>query len=193
MTKALKIKLDMHTLLSKNEKKKSTLSYVKVASVQLAFLLILVQLVVVVLVAFGTISHELQFMGLKTLSRDCHFVASLEHGYVLYSNVFNSFWRIGFTKGFRPLGICNALRLCKGFYENSISGSNLRNINDKKDTANINNISDPELNYHTAEKLPVYGTKQIKNQNYVAKRRKKNTKLTIPPTNPFGGIIKPKN
>ncbi|KAL9875374.1 uncharacterized protein LOC119640212 isoform X1 [Glossina fuscipes] len=178
-----------------------------------------------------------KLVGLKTLSRDCHFVESLEHGYFLYANAYNSLWRIGFTKGFRPVGprhlqrAQTLQRACflfvkidaelfdrrifatttskstnttpiskttsifvnRRFYENSISGSNLRNINDKKGTANNNKIPDPELNYHPAEKLPVYGKKQIKNQNYVAKRRKQNTKLAIPPTTPFGGIIKPKN
>uniref|UniRef100_A0A1A9V022 Uncharacterized protein n=1 Tax=Glossina austeni TaxID=7395 RepID=A0A1A9V022_GLOAU len=175
--------------------------------------------------------------GNKTLSRDCHFIESLEHGYFLYANAYNSLWRIGFTKGFRPVGPRHLQRaqtlqracflfvkidaelfdrrifatttskstnttpipkipslfINRRLYENSISSSNLRNTNDKKNTAKKNKISDPELDYHPAEKLPVYGKKQIKNQNYVAKRRKQNTKLAIPPTTPFDGIIKPKN
>uniref|UniRef100_A0A1A9WW45 Uncharacterized protein n=1 Tax=Glossina brevipalpis TaxID=37001 RepID=A0A1A9WW45_9MUSC len=175
----------------------------------------------------------------KSLSRDCHFIESLEHGYFLYANAYNSLWRIGFTKGFKPVGPKHLQRpqtlhracflfvkidaelfdrdmfttttyksttttsipktptifVNRRLSENSISGSNLKNINDnnKQNTANKNKKSGPVLSYQVLENLPFYGKKSIKEQKNLARRRKQNTKFASPPTTPFVGIIKPKN
>lgn len=40
----------------------------------------------------------------KSLTRDCHFIESLEHGYFLYANAYNPLWRVGFTRGLKPVG-----------------------------------------------------------------------------------------
>ncbi|XP_053965937.1 uncharacterized protein DDB_G0283357 isoform X2 [Anastrepha ludens] len=45
-----------------------------------------------------------RLVGLKQLSRDCHFSETMEHGHYMYANAYNATLRVGFTKRFKPIG-----------------------------------------------------------------------------------------
>ncbi|XP_061391824.1 myotubularin-related protein DDB_G0290005 [Musca vetustissima] len=45
-----------------------------------------------------------KLVGMKHLSRDCHFIEKMDHGYFLYANAYNPQWRVGFTRGLKPVG-----------------------------------------------------------------------------------------
>ncbi|XP_067633169.1 homeobox protein 2 [Eurosta solidaginis] len=45
-----------------------------------------------------------RLVGLKQLTRDCHFSETIEHGHFMYANAYNGTLRVGFTKRFKPIG-----------------------------------------------------------------------------------------
>uniref|UniRef100_A0A1I8MKB9 Uncharacterized protein n=1 Tax=Musca domestica TaxID=7370 RepID=A0A1I8MKB9_MUSDO len=45
-----------------------------------------------------------KLVGMKHLVPDCHFIEKMDHGYFLYANAYKPEWRVGFTRGLKPVG-----------------------------------------------------------------------------------------